>query len=83
MLEMEILSLVSGSLMGDEAAWRSGVEIEVARLDEGPEKLNALLNLEDNDARFSATTGLTGEVGSSKVDFPSGEGTSGVCCCSF
>jgi hypothetical protein len=58
---------------------RSGVETEVVRLEDGPEKLNALFNREDKDCRFS--TVATGGTMVSSVDFPSGEGTRGECCC--
>jgi hypothetical protein len=58
--------------------WRSGVEIEVVRVEEGPEKLNALRNLEEREARFS-TRARGGVKTGSGVDFPSGEGTRGVC----
>jgi hypothetical protein len=50
--EILILSDVSTS----SAVWaecKSGVEIEVVRVEEGPEKLSALLNLEERDALFS------------------------------
>ena len=46
---------VSGSSVVGWGEWRSGVEIEVVRVEEGPEKLNALLNLEEREALFSTT----------------------------
>ena len=51
--EMLILSDVSGTsstrVVEVEGEWRSGVETDVVRLVDGPEKLNALFNLEDKD----------------------------------
>jgi hypothetical protein len=69
---------VSGSSVVEWGEWRSGVEIEVVRVEEGPEKLNALRTLEEREALFS-TTVRGGVTMGSAVDFPSGEGTSGVC----
>lgn len=80
-VEEILIRSVSTSSGPDAAAekCRSGVETEVVRLEDGPEKLSALFNREDKDCRFS--TGVRGVTTVSSVDFPSGEGTSGECCC--
>jgi hypothetical protein len=65
----EVVAVVVVVVVEEEEEWRSGVEIEVVRVEEVPEKLKALRKREESDVLFSTIVGVMGTTATG------GEGT--------